>query len=433
MRMRGPGSKTSLSCSFGVALTLAFSTLSCSVDDRPVTVASSIDPSDAFLFCESYLDARANREVICEGGSLTVLETAFHAVDYCRFVDTEISSGSINYDPDAASACLGELSVLACWRASAADCSRVFSGTIPEGGSCFLAAIGADECVSGSHCVADVACPGTCVRYAQLGESCSGDDSSLPTFCSPELTCGPNALCETDSGPSPSVGTPCSSIDDCLTLDIALSCKGSSGPVAVPGQTAADGGAPAGTCQAPGDDGPCVSEFDCRSKICSEATSTSTQFSCLPPKVAGDACVRNFDQCGPGTYCGPASECVLDPSVGQSCAGLGLERPQCANGVCDSTSWTCVPFGKQGDPCLMYSCSVGLTCDSYASGTCLPSCIRGSACGAPGQVCCAGQLCHSGSACLNATCVTGQADAGTKKEIRSAARRLLQASPDEMP
>src|SRR5450432_3118155 len=60
MRMRGPGSKTSLSCSFGVALTLAFSTLSCSVDDRPVTVASSIDPSDAFLFCESYLDARAN-------------------------------------------------------------------------------------------------------------------------------------------------------------------------------------------------------------------------------------------------------------------------------------------------------------------------------------------------------------------------------------
>ena len=43
MTMRGPGSKTSLSCSFGVALALAFSTLACSVDDRTLRVASSID------------------------------------------------------------------------------------------------------------------------------------------------------------------------------------------------------------------------------------------------------------------------------------------------------------------------------------------------------------------------------------------------------
>lgn len=358
------------------------------------STANPSDLSDPSAFCVAYSKATANHQLACLGGSLTVVMQPS-----CVFgTNTEVSSGRLSYDPVAASSCLDELPVLPCWHFDGPDCSKVFTGTIPEGGACFPA-FGLTECVPGTRCVADVQCPGVCTGYAQLGEACVADDESS-LFCGAGLSCAPgsNPQCVAIPVPTPGVGTPCGSDYDCLSGDVQLACEGPNGPI-----NGTSSGTAQGSCQAPRDDGPCFSPSDCRSDVCAGGV-------CLPPKVTGDACTPGLGECGPGTYCGTTGACVLLPTVGQSCAASAGEGKGCLDVPCDPVSLICLPLGNLGDSCQQTGiCSIELTCDSKTL-TCVPSCIRGNACGAPGQVCCDGTgptgLCNSGSACVNAICAS---------------------------
>ncbi len=386
----------------------------CTVGCSKTSPGDPSDLSDPSAFCDAYLKAELNHQVVCSGGSSAAVTTAITAQS-CGSVESEVSSGSVSYDPVAASACLDELPVLPCWQSDAADYSKVFTGTIPEGGTCFPAILGLEECVPETRCVTNVQCPGVCTGYAQLGEACSMDDTSS-TFCANGLTCAPGSEPECVAAavaaavPTPALGTPCSWYFECQGLDVQLTCEGPNGPIYDPSS-----GTAAGTCQPPRDDGPCLDPADCRSGLCvggNEATAMAGV--CMPPKVAGDACTPGLQGCGPGTYCGSASVCVVVPSVGQSCAVSAGTEQQCLDGVCDPVSLTCVPFGKLGDRCQVSTCSFELVCD-YTRMICVPGCFRGSACGASGQACCnglqikapgPGGLCNSGLACVNAICAT---------------------------
>ena len=113
-----------------------------------------------------------------------------------------------------------------------------------------------------------------------------------------------------------------------------------------------------------------------------------------------------------GTYCGTAGRCVDLPTVGQSCAGNAGEGTFCVNGVCNPLTSLCVPFLSAGQTCSGTACQCdGFNTQCAPSGVCLPTCAPGSACGAPGQVCCAQNLCNAGLACNGATC--GVAPPGT--------------------
>jgi hypothetical protein len=337
-------------------------------------------------FCDAHEKALENHQLVCQGGTLTATGSPF-----CHFsVDTEVSSGSVRYDPVAASACLDELPVLPCWQFDGPDCSKVFTGTIPEGGACFPALV-FEECVSGTRCVVSVQCPGVCTGFAQLGETCDMNSDSA-TFCADGLYCAPGLepkCVVAPPAPTPGVGTLCSSPYDCQSGDVWLVCEAPNDPI--------DGGTVQGTCQPPRDDGPCLNLSDCRSNVCVGGNiTTGTYGVCLPPKVTGDDCTPGLRECGPGTYCGSASKCVLLPTVGQSCAGSAGEgqRQGCLDLPCDPVSLTCAPSS--------------LLCISTT--TCVNQCLRGNVCGAPGQACCAGQqdsnpqVCNSGSACINSIC-----------------------------
>lgn len=383
----------------------------CTVGCSKASPSDPSDLSDPGAFCDAYLKAEINHQVVCSGGSTAALTTAI-AAQYCGPVESEVSSGSVRYDPVAAAACLDELPVLPCWQSGASDCPMVFTGTIPEGGACFPTIRGRlEECVPGTRCVTNAQCPGVCTGYAQLGEACSMDDTSS-TSCANGLSCAPGSepKCVAVAVPTPALGTPCSGgYYECQGIDVQLACEGPNGPIHDP-----SGGTAAGTCQPPRDDGPCLDPADCRSGLCvgGDAVTATASF-CMPPKVAGDACTPGLQGCGPGTYCGPASVCVVVPSVGQPCAVSAGAGQECLDGVCDPVSLTCVPFRKLGDPCQGSTCSAELACDS-TSQTCVPACFRGNACGASGQACCDPELkgpgpaglCNSGLACVNAICAS---------------------------
>jgi hypothetical protein len=115
--------------------------------------------------------------------------------------------------------------------------------------------------------------------------------------------------------------------------------------------------------------------------------------------------VPGQNQCGFGAYCGAAGKCVDLPAVGQSCAGSAGEGTYCANGICNPSTSRCVPYQEAGQAC---SGAAG-QCDGFnaqcsPAGVCLPSCSPGSACGAPGQICCAQNLCNAGLSCNGTTC-----------------------------
>jgi len=234
------------------------------------------------------------------------------------------------------------------------------------------------------------------VRYARLGEAC--DVATVQ--CEPPLNCGINDVCVDPMLPSVSVGIVCMGDSDCIGDEGALICTGPSGPI-VSGT---------GTCQAPTESGPCTSGIDCQTGACRGATGT-TPGACVPPKHIGDACTPGAFECGSAAFCGPASTCIVWPTVGQSCAGNAGEGEECLDGACDLATMICVPFRQNGDPCppgpsyATHACGyLTLACDSDTL-TCQPLCAPGVACGAPGQTCCAEQSCNAGAACVGGVCL----------------------------
>jgi hypothetical protein len=355
--------------------------------------------SDSESFCDAFVNSSADQTTVCRGGSRSAYDLAIGALDLCRFVQIEVSSGAVTFHRDAAVACLDEMAALECWEygSAATDCLKVYSGTIPQGGACYPGApLSGEECIVGTRCVSDTQCPGTCVRYAQLSEACSTTfDAS--DYCAPGLFCDASSRCIASPAATPTPGSTCSFDDDCMSSAVSLACVSPQGP--------AEGSS--GTCQPPSDTGPCLYSVDCRSGHCAGANPPTTTGLCTPIKVTDDSCTPGQNECGPGTYCGSTSTCTLLPSLGQSCAGNAGEGQACLDGPCDPTSLTCVPFAQQGDSCqqgfIVGTCSIELTCDA-ASQRCVPSCLRGNSCGAPGQACCGGGLCMGGVSCIAGQC-----------------------------
>jgi hypothetical protein len=117
----------------------------------------------------------------------------------CRTLDLDVeldaeviaavNEGSVLYDEAAAGACLGVFGGLSCAeesldRAESTACDQVFTGTVADGGACFID----EQCISQQCSIPscpDACCQGTCVGGTpppgdpQLGESCVPRDRRL--------------------------------------------------------------------------------------------------------------------------------------------------------------------------------------------------------------------------------------------------------------
>jgi hypothetical protein len=366
------------------------------------TPVPDLTPVDVAGFCAAHVYVAGNRAFACRGGSRAAHDVWVQVTHACETATAAIAGSHALFDPAAAAACIAEMAALDCWQepAAAPACALVFTGTVADADSCYPnLPFDAEECLPGSHCVADDwECTGRCERYRLLGESCTEYTLNRSGRCAAPLVCERTCL-ETTNTPF-AIGTMCVRASECTGDQGTLACAEANGPVP-PGDTTG------GTCQPPADTGRCLTGSDCRSGICQRApTDTGIFGTCVPPKRLGDACAPG--QCGPGTTCGAIGKCMLLPSIGQPCSPSVDERPACLDGVCDASTLRCVPIGEQGDRCpapvFEPPCIPGrLRCDQ-ATSTCLPACFPGNACGAPGQACCANQLCNTGAACNAGVC-----------------------------
>lgn len=327
--------------------------------------------SDARSFCMAILDATVDRAYACQGGSPDAYKAQIRALDFCDAVAPVIGASHVTFDASAAAACLTDFAGLACWQNAYAspNCRKVFTGTVLEGRVCYPSMpMGAQECAPGTICMA-------------TGTDCTG-------------TCVPGTI----TPRSIVIGTPCTVSSECVGDDGALTCAGPSGPIA----------SGAGTCQAPAATGPCYYDSDCSSGVCAGTTGTTgtTAGSCQAAKHLGDACMPSAGQCGLGTWC-IVDTCIPLPSVGQQCGGDSGVLNQCLDGFCDSTK-VCTRFAKKGELCQPNlgadACQGVNQCDATTL-QCTPVCMPGNGCGAPGQMCCAGQRCNAGATCTDRTCV----------------------------
>jgi len=351
-------------------------------------------------FCNAFVAAAANVAYDCRGGSRQAYDLAIQASGLCNTVSTTIAASQATFDRDVAATCLAKMASLECWQDTPSDCFRVFVGTVADGGSCHTSLpFEAEEYLPGSRCVSPGGqCTGRCMRYRVAGEPCY-ETADLSDQCAPSLFCDSvTNTCVASTAPPVAIGDACTFSGACLGDDARLQCVGQNGVIT--------SGTEMGTCQPPGDIGPCMYGSDCRAGVCPGATA-STPGMCMPAKHLGDACTPAASECAPGTYCGPTRTCILLPPIGQPCAGDDGQATECVNGVCDSRG-LCVPYGRLGQPCepgfIFDSClPYKFECEE-TTGTCQPTCLPGNACGAPGQPCCANQQCNEGATCNGNVC-----------------------------
>ena len=384
----------------GVGLALVLTAVGCSSNKQLGGETSS-------SFCDDYLHAVTSKLVLCQGGSATAFNEASQTLDLCGGISTDLALGKLTFSPKAGQACLSEISATDCGplfsqHSPPADCLKAFSGTVPAGSACYPISIGlAQECAPGNYCATDTQCPGLCKPEGTLGVPC-GSGVGAVAECAPPFICsytdGSGGTCQPPP-PDVQVGSACGGPGQCTSQNVTLVCDGPNGPL---------GGSPpvgAPTCQNPRATGSCWQNSDCSTNNCVLAGPGATEGVCTPARVIGDACLPGQNQCGSGAYCGAASKCVDLPAVGQSCAGNSGEGTFCANGVCNPLTSLCDAYQGAGETCN------GPTgqCDGFntqcgPSGVCLPACAPGSACGAPGQICCAQNLCNAGLTCNGTTC-----------------------------
>jgi hypothetical protein len=245
-------------------------------------------------------------------------------------IQADVSAGKVIYDPTQADACINAIatSVGSCrvsegLSIAAAPCNRMFTGTVAQGGACFMAL----ECVSGAcdltRCVGPACCAGTCLPaepQVQLGGSCNGSGQCVAgTFCDvnrPTPTC---AAVKAE-------GSPCAgSFSECAA---GTECR----PVDAQGTSLA--------CQKLPDEGqactPTLGDCDLLTDFCDQTTAT-----CKPRLGLGSPC----------------STAPVDDCVGYA--------------TCDGLSGKCVALGRVGDDCSLAlgpGCLPSLECSG--SGTC---------------------------------------------------------------
>jgi hypothetical protein len=251
-----------------------------------------------------------------------------YARDAMPSVRAAIADGSLTYRPDGAARCLTALRGRCFWLLDGrapylhAECSDVFTGNVPVGGSCRPAGCLDGPCVIES-CVAGAGCRlGTCVAFDGVGDSCSGH-----LDCAPGLECEgsfESQVCRTYRGPDAA----CATHDECGAGLLCTSGRCSEIPRFALGEPCA-----------PDEILPCEGDLSCAYEAARDA------LVCQRRACSGAACSLGFpDPC-------PDGEACLTPS--------------------GSMIGTCAPLPGEGEPCASAypSCSGPLVC---TSGTCAP-------------------------------------------------------------
>lgn len=289
--------------------------------------------------CEDYLESYA-----FAGGEIDALMRA-------------VAEGTVAYDASAARECASSIgsgcsaTVSGTELGDSASCDVVFTGTVPEGGSCWIH----EECVAGFGCeFSGGTCPGTCT--ADGGFSCGADG-----MCPAEQECFRSETgtqrCVTEIlEPDAAEGEPCGLVAETETEIRRRACR--------PELWCTGDSYTMGTCRAPIAGGqPCSSGDVCADGhlcvvgVCMEVTVARTE----------------------GAPCGESMVTVCDP----------FARLECVDGTCVETT-----DGASGSPCRTgdfgeVTCDVGLVCHGDTD-----------TCGAPreaGEPCTLDRQCASGS------------------------------------
>jgi len=295
-------------------------------------------------------------------------------------------------------------------------CPGVLEAQQSAGAECY----GDEECVFGTHCDHELACPGSCViDDPPLGEA--GDPCT--TVLGPEQNCVAPLVCllpastesgEQECGTAPRAGDPCEGASQCRcngteALCQTLGCDLSLGecvPLSEVGEACStldatgvpdclapawcDGGFDGGICRAQSDaGGPCSSFSDCLEPLtCIDAV-------CVPAVGPGEVCTFGGDcirgdcvdgVCAPLAAVGEACEVAGDCQIGALCSDGACQRFSCPGASCSEAA-----------PCLEGRC---------VSGSCMPWLLPGDACGSDAD--CAegplrgGLVCNAG-ACAEAS------------------------------
>lgn len=277
-------------------------------------------------------------------------------------VQDGLNGGRINYHPELADACIGQLADCGLINHLPAACLAAIEGLVLTGDDCRDSL----DCRGAAYCAASgdlQECPGACAPWKQAGEPCAGD-----VQCARGLKCsGSPALC-TDPVAD---GDPCETEDDC---EYHLICIRVDGRKICERQlhvaTATLGekcGAFEAEFSAPLCAGPLVCADGAPGTESAENAEVVEGATCQETASPGGAChPAVLNQCPQGQYCSEATlRCVPLPTTGQACVDLdylgltGVCEPEhgCSpGGICDAQR----PNGEvcQSDAeCLSTRCS----------------------------------------------------------------------------
>lgn len=328
---------------------------------------------------------------VCEGWQSPTSCTESTDDDGLAEMKQKVAAGRVSFDGEAAKKCLDEMKKIdpaKCWGANASAepvnvellCATVFKGLVANGDDCYTD----DECAAGVCHFGDGACPGTCVAYRTVGQSCAeaGEECAPGLWCNDEDECvaraGENESCE---------GSSCA---DGLVCNAELVCV----KPAAPGAAGADCD-PSRPCEAglfcdENETGKCVARQpaggecfegsawgggDCQGRqICTGAglgMDGDISGKCSVPQDVGGPCVVADENawyvvsgCYESLLCDPAtSKCVARPKAGQPCVDL-----DCAWDAYCNDEEICVAQKAAGE-----TCEFDEECSSYfclENGTC---------------------------------------------------------------
>ncbi len=321
--------------------------------------------------------AACEREMRCE--SQTLERQRFRCYPgvgtiYTNGAAALAGEGALEFDADAAAACLAELEALPCHGDRLVDvapsCRDALTPTRGLAEPCTPSrGAGWTGCEGRLFCASTDGCNGTCVEGGAPGESCETRTcgSSSCSFAGPplEATCG--------GGPAP--GSPC--VDSCgahLCLDGTC--------VEVP---VVDVGEPCGLAVAN-----CAEGSECLERTC-RADGTGS---------VGEPC-NGSGSCTRDLYCDEARRCAQHLPLGAACEfahACGPDAPHCNRGVCSAEP----PAEVVGCSTLVVGpwtratpCPDGLSCDAE-NYECRPTAAIGAACDRWTNVCTEGARCVEG-------------------------------------
>jgi hypothetical protein len=323
--------------------------------------------SSASKFCAALNSKWAKRGSCARASPEAIADSEAYSSVGCASYDEAVSAGRARFDSGEAARCLDAVDAVGCGGPAAyvsepgtilvvfpgpiSACQSVVVGQVALGGSCSSLL----DCAAG-FCDRSTTCPGTCVPYREVGESC-GDaviiDSPGPA---PAKVCSPGLACAwTGAVTGSPVCRALAALDGPCPCQPDLYCDSASS-----------------TCKVPMTSGACASVTECA--VGYQCTSSG----CRLAGVLGDACDpapavplpwKGFD-CAPGYACDPASrKCIAALRDGQSCL-MQLDGASyylaCLHGTRFTAEGgcTCIPPPKaDGVPC---------TADGECLGTCDP-------------------------------------------------------------